>query len=177
MRQPSTGGLRAHACKPKTQGLSNAPQKKDLVRFRTTRYTSLVLFGIVIVVYWIKLTLIGGLLLAGFPHAFCCCGKARAVQPRTVSVCPHCVSPAEKSPEKPKPCTCRPCRKVDTVAADPPVTVPSPSVTDEVVSSPVLLVGRLVAVAPLEIAHGTGPPGPAAGHSCPLPIFLGHLLF
>ena len=126
----------------------------------------------------LRLTIVVGLVLSGFSHAFCACGCAESEGQKSVQVCHRCGSDrSQQAPQQPKPCKCRPCQVVDAVPPDSAASVFSPDSTSGVSFAPVGPAVRFTVFRPSETLVVPGPPRASPPPHCRLPILLEHLLF
>ena len=125
----------------------------------------------------LRVTLLVGLVLGGFPHAFCQCGWAEGSKPAAPRVCHACGGgPAAPVPEKPEPCRCRPCEIVQAVADPAAQSVPALDLTSRVSPAAIAPSVRLASADSPEDFSPAEPPGRFAHLGCALTIFLGRLL-
>jgi hypothetical protein len=122
--------------------------------------------------------LVAGLVLGGFPHAFCQCAWAEGSQPVAPPVCHACGGgPSAPVPETPEPCQCRTCEVVKAVAGPSPMSVPALDLTSRVPPAAVAPSVRLVSAdSPEDFSPAAEPPGQFAHLGCALTVFLGRLL-
>jgi len=125
----------------------------------------------------LRVTLLAGLVLGGFPHAFCLCGWAEGSKPAARPACHACGSgPSAPVPETPEPCRCRPCEIVPAVADPPLQSVPALDLTSRVPPTAIAPSVRLAWANSPEDFSLAEPPGRFAHLGCALTIFLGRFL-
>lgn len=126
----------------------------------------------------LRVTLLMGLVLGGFPHVFCRCGCAdAAAEPVAPPACHACCGGlAQPESEKPKPCRCRTCEVVKAVADSPSTSVPALHVTWQVPPAAAAASVRLVSADSPESFDPAKLCGPFAHLGCALTVFLGRLL-
>ncbi len=130
---------------------------------------------------WTKLVLALGVVVAGYPHAFCDCGCASAARQQAVRSCPHCDRGQDDgrgatAPQRPRPCECRQCELSKAVLADSPAAVPSLDPSERVSPAPVAVQTEVVLAGPAEDSGRAKRPASPLFYPCALPILLEHLL-
>jgi hypothetical protein len=124
-----------------------------------------------------------GLVLGGFPHAFCncgCAGKAadsQAGDERALPACPHCC-PGDSAPtqDRPHPCKCATCETVKAAFVGSPVNVPPPDSGWRAEMRPAALCVAPLASFALGQGSRGGPTCTSLPSGCALPILLESLL-
>jgi hypothetical protein len=125
----------------------------------------------------LPVTLVAGLVLGCFPHAFCHCGCAQERSHHApTAVHPCCRGHADPSPAKPEPCRCRMCEVVKAVPAGPQTSAPSSDLTWRVLPT---AVAPSVWSAAAEVPQDFSPADRFARYAhlgCALTVLLGRLL-
>lgn len=132
---------------------------------------------------WATFAVVIGLLLGGFPHAFCNCGcageaaESQAGERRAVPACPHCC-PGDSAPtqDRSQPCKCVTCETVKAAFVGSQVNVPSPDSGWRATIEPASLCVASLALFASDQGIKTGPPCTSLRSGCALPILLESLL-
>lgn len=132
---------------------------------------------------WTTFAVVIGLLLGGFPHAFCNCGcaggtaESEAGAQRAAPACPHCY-PGDSTPtqESPKPCECAKCETVKAALVGSQVNAPFLLTEWRAAIEPANLCVASLAPFASGQSSRTGRPCTALPLGCALPILLESLL-
>jgi len=130
---------------------------------------------------WLCASLVGCLLAANFPEAFCFCAAAAAGAGSSTAACPRCCAgrtrPGPVQDQGSKPCCCDKAKSIRAVPPGPLADAPAPTFSGHVSPLAVAVASLPWAVCHLpELTKVAGPPGSAELSGRALPILLGHLL-